>query len=72
MRLLAISRASQLGVDQDLAAKIGADQNSSPPLALAHASELAHSGKSADGMEFLTKAASAATTQPALAAGASG
>src|SRR5262249_5998909 len=64
VRLAAINRANQLGAEQELTEKIGAEEASSPTLALAQATELARNGKKQEGLEFLTRTA-AATTQPA-------
>ena len=66
LRLLAVSRAQKLGLEQDLksAASGGGDVKDSPRLALARAADLAASGKPLDGLALLQQRAQSATTRP--------
>ncbi|HYO11384.1 MAG TPA: tetratricopeptide repeat protein [Tepidisphaeraceae bacterium] len=64
VRLLAASRAHQLGLEEEIHAAGGAGPDDSPRVAFSRATDLAAAGKPQDGLALLETRAKGATTQP--------
>ena len=64
LKLMDVSREQNLGLEDQITARLPADASASPRVALERALEFVRDGKKSDGFAYLTKAAAAAKDQP--------